>query len=125
MTVNVAVFPTNCSNTVNVYDRFTTVLRLYFALYAIDWIRTLFIFLALCCESPLILRLFDGSGCCQSCYSFACLIILHVYRFQPSGKYVSGDWMTSDQASTARQNLANAYSTWYSQPSGTIPPYSG
>ena len=56
-----------------------------------------------------MIKAFDGTGCGQCCYGLACLIILHVYRFQPSGKYASGDYMTGDQRKTMIQNYINAW----------------
>ena len=91
-------------NKVNVYDRFTVVLKLYFALSIIAAILLLMSMMALCCfrcknyVSGGFIALITGFctiGTC--CYSFACLIILHVYRYQASGKYASLDWMTGEQ----------------------------
>lgn len=91
----------------NVYQRFTTVLQLYFAFFVIQWVRVAVFFVALCAQSENIAKFTDCTGCCQCCYGIAILIILHVFRFQPSGKYVSGDYFTSTQLSNVIQAYHN------------------
>lgn len=93
-----------CTNTVDVWYRFTTVLQLYFAFFVTQWFRTILIFVALCLNKPkLLVWTFEGLGCLQCLYGIAILIILHVYRFEPSGKIVSGDFMTSEQHKQIRE----------------------
>lgn len=46
------------------------------------------------------------------CYSFACLIILHVYRYQASGKYASLDWMTTDQLNQLKASDPQGLTAW-------------
>ena len=79
---NMAVSPSNCSNFVNVYQRFTTVLQIFFVLYILQVFRMLVLYGALYKPSlsPLH-RLFDGFGAAKFCFSISCIIILHVYRF--------------------------------------------
>ena len=108
----------NC-DIVNVYDRFTVVLQLYFALSILAGVLLLLSILFLCCVKArdttgagLVLMI---SGCCSlgtCCYSFACLIILHVYRYQPSGKYASLDWMTSSQLDQLKLSDPTNESAW-------------
>ncbi len=92
---------------VNVYDRFTIVLQLYFAFSVLAACFLIFILLALCCirtncgKCISLLLGFGAIGIC--CYSLACLIILHVFRYQASGKYASLDWMTSSQLDQLKQ----------------------
>lgn len=57
----------------------------------------LLIFFALCTQSAGIVKLFEGLGCANCCYGLACLIILHVWRFQPAGRLVSMDYLTMDE----------------------------
>ncbi len=101
-TVNTLAMDDNCDK-VNVYDRFTIVLQLYFAFSIMGASFLILILLSLCCivknESRcahVIFQLLGKGAICTCCYSLACLIILHVYRYQASGKYASLDWMTSN-----------------------------
>ena len=52
----------------------------------------------------MLVKAFEGLGCLQCCYGIACLVVLHVYRFQPSGKIAAGDYMSTAQAQTLRDN---------------------
>ena len=84
------------------YGSFTTVLRLYFAFFVIQWVRMVVIFIGLCTKNQNLGRLFDGLGCSQCCYGLACLIILHVYRFQPASRIASNDYMDSSEHANVR-----------------------
>ena len=94
-------------------------LKLYFALSIIGAILQLMILIALCCirAKNLVSGGFIAlvSGCCMMgtcCYSFACLIILHVYRYQPSGKFASLDWMTSEQLNQLKASDPDGLNGW-------------
>ena len=102
-----------CTNTVNVYQRFTIILRCYFAFFIIQWARTVSFLITLKCRSEALTFYFtDCTGTCQCCFAISLLVVLHVFRFQSSGMYVSGDYMTYDQLNSA---LA-AYRSEGSQP---------
>lgn len=89
----------NCSldDRVNVYDRFTTILQLYFAFFIIQAFRMLLILICLCKHNNQALsKIFEVLGIINALYGFALFIILQVYRWEPSGRYASGDWMDAD-----------------------------
>ena len=60
---NIAFFNQPCSKTVNVFERFTIVLQLYFAFYVVQWFRMLLIYFAICFKSSKIASVFDTLGC--------------------------------------------------------------
>ena len=82
---------------VDVQKRFGDILRIYFALFVSNWaLYTVLIFAAIA-KSHKLARLVEGLSCCNCCLAIAALVILHVYRFQPSGKAASGDCLTDEQ----------------------------
>lgn len=94
-----------CEKTVDIYYQWTSILQLYFAFFVIQWFRMALVFFALCTQSVSIIKLFEGLGCAQCCYGLACLIILHLYRFQPAGRAAAMDYMTMDE----HKDLVKAY----------------
>ena len=60
--LDIAVFDQSCTNTVNVYQRFTNVLQIYFAFFIVQWFRVVLIYFSLCKPIAPVLRLFDCLG---------------------------------------------------------------
>jgi hypothetical protein len=56
------LYTPNCDK-VDVYARFTSVLRLYFAFYIIQWVRTALIIVAALYQSETLGKLYDSAGC--------------------------------------------------------------
>jgi hypothetical protein len=106
-----------CENFVDIYYQFTTILQLYFAFFVIQWVRMVIIFLALCTQNAGLVKIFEGLGCSQCCFGLACLIILHVFRFQPAGKLASMDFMTMDE----KKKFIEAYKELWDK-LGELPP---
>jgi len=73
----------------------------------VQWVRDTVLILACIIKSPKLARFFEFFGCFQCCLGIAALIILHVYRFKPSGKYCSSDYLDS----TGRSNFIDDYNT--------------
>ena len=97
--------PTNCTDTVDVYYRFTTILQLFFAFFITNWWRMLTLYFGLCTQSKWVVWQYEVLGLFNSLFGVACLVIVHIYRFQPSGKIASLDFMTHAQI----QTLVDAY----------------
>ena len=81
----------NDSNQVNVTKRFSDILTIFFALSVVEAFRSLMMLLAVVTGKSKIAKVYEFL-CCNSCLAFAALIILHVYRFQYSGKFCSYDY---------------------------------
>lgn len=98
-------FNPSCSHFVDVFGRFTHILQLYFAYFVIQWSRMIIVFFGLCATThkARIARVLDVTGTIMFFYGLSILIILNVYRFQPSGKYVSMDFLSIDEKKAALQ----------------------
>jgi hypothetical protein len=92
----VGIYDCSEDEVVDVKARFTTILQIYFAVFIINWVIYTAILLAGIFKSEKLARVVESIGCCNCCYGLAALIILHVYRFQPSGRYCSLDFLTTD-----------------------------
>ena len=86
----------NQDDYVDVQERFGNILRIYFALFVTYWATTTFILLGALANVPTIAKLAECLSCLTCCLGIAALVILHVYRFQPSGRSASGDCLTKD-----------------------------
>ncbi|CDW88557.1 UNKNOWN [Stylonychia lemnae] len=75
---------------INVHDRFSDILKIYFAVFIANSVRCILVLLAVLTNNKKLVML-DGICCFNDCLAFAALIIIHVYRFQYSGKWCSGD----------------------------------
>ncbi len=71
-------------------------MKMYFALYVVEFIRNLLVIIAALLRKPAIARVYELLFC-NDCFGFALLIILHVYRFQYSGKVCSLDNGVAEQ----------------------------
>ena len=80
---------------IHVNDRYQIILKIYFAYFITEQVRSFIMVIALLAKSPRLAQIYTF-GCLNDCLGLAALIILHVYRFQPSGKYCSGDYLMSD-----------------------------
>ena len=79
------------TNLVNVTQRFSDILTIFFACSVIEVFRSVLMLLAVLTSKSKIAKAYEYL-CCNSCLAFAALIILHVYRFQYSGKFCSYDY---------------------------------
>ena len=99
--------PTNNSDdNFDVNGRFNDILKIYFAFFITEVVRMVLIVIAVAAKSETLANIYSY-GCFNDCLGFAALIILHVYRFQPSGKYCSGDNFRYNGASES--DLDDAY----------------
>lgn len=98
----------NTDDQIDVQERFSIILKIYFAFFVTQWARDSILIIACIAKSPKIATAFVGVGCLNCCLGLAALIILHVFRFQNSGKICSGDWMSDDQ----KEAMINAYKTY-------------
>ena len=80
----------NDSNQVNVTKRFSDILTIFFALSIVEVFRSALMLLAVVTGKSKVAKAYEYL-CCNSCLAFAALIILHIYRFQYSGKFCSYD----------------------------------
>lgn len=101
-----AVFPASCDEYVDVVSRFTITLRLWFSLFLIQWVRMLLHLVSLCLSSSSDSRFkrsldwfLDFTTLPLFLYWLASMVVLHVYRFAPSGKYVSFDYFSRSEHS--------------------------
>jgi hypothetical protein len=85
----------NPSNYINVQDRFDIILKIYFAYFITEVVRSIIMLIAACAKSKALACIYTVLAP-NDCLGLAALIILHVYRFQDSGKYCSGDQSTLD-----------------------------
>jgi hypothetical protein len=99
----------NCEP-IDVFYRFNVIHKLYFAFFVTQWFRFTVIILGCIIKSTKIVRSMEGLGCLNCCFGFACLIILHVYRFQPSGKVCSRDYLDKDNFKTTVNAIIDAFS---------------
>jgi hypothetical protein len=60
-------------------------------------------------KSSKLVKSTEGPGCLNCCFGFACLIILHVWRFKPSGKICSWDYLNSDDKKAAIEAFVDVY----------------
>ena len=81
---------------VNVSLRFKRILKLWWAYAVTDFVRSVIALCAVAAQSKLaakILAIFYQVLVANDLLLIAIIIILHIYRFQESGKYCSGDFM--------------------------------
>ena len=71
-------------------NSFNVILKIYFALSVTEVVRLIILLIAVGAKSTKIARIYE-CFVFNDCLSFAALVILHVYRFQFSGKYCSLD----------------------------------
>ena len=90
----------NDKNTLNdlidVMERFEIILKIYFAVFVTETVRSGIMLLAIITKKVGLAKIYQFL-CLNDCLAFAALIILHVYRFQPSGKACSGDYLMEDK----------------------------
>lgn len=72
-------------------ERFTIILKIYFAVFITETVRSFFMIVAIISRKPAFAKIYQLLSL-NDCLAFAALIILHVYRFKPSGKLCSGDY---------------------------------
>lgn len=82
----------------DVHERFNVILKIYFAVFITEVVRSAFMLIAILTRKAGIAKIYQLLSL-NDCLAFAALIILHVYRFRPSGKYCSGDYLREDGAS--------------------------
>jgi hypothetical protein len=75
---------------IDVQGRFNQILKIYFAYFVTEVVRSFFMLLAIILRSRGLAMIYQFA-CMNDCLGLAALIILHVYRFQYSGKYCTGD----------------------------------
>ncbi len=80
---------------VDVTMRFTNILSIYFAIFIIGLVRGILLLLAALTRVGPLAMLYQCLGL-NDCLAFAALIIIHVFRFQPSGKFCSGDYFDKE-----------------------------
>jgi hypothetical protein len=80
---------------IDVQARFNIILKIYFAVYVTETFRSACMLLAILTKKVMLAKIYQ-MFCLNDCLAFAALIILHVYRFQASGKSCSGDYLMSD-----------------------------
>ena len=73
--------------------RFKNILSIYFAIFIIGLVRGILLLLAALTRVGPLAMLYQCLGL-NDCLAFAALIIIHVFRFQPSGKFCSGDYFS-------------------------------
>jgi len=85
---------------VSVHNRFGTVLKMWFTYAVVDFFRSMLALVAISMKSRGLAWLYQFF-IINDLYCIACVIILHVYRFEYSGKWCSGDFL-ADGATTER-----------------------
>ena len=66
---------------IDVSQRFSDILKIYFAVFVTETVRTALLLIAIIAKSSKLANVYSF-GCFNDCLAFAALIILHVYRFQ-------------------------------------------
>jgi hypothetical protein len=79
-------------NIINVHDRFRTVLKMWFTFAVVDFFRSMLALVAISMNSKWLGYLYQFF-IINDFYCIACVIILHQYRFEYSGKICSGDFL--------------------------------
>jgi hypothetical protein len=116
---HMAKFPTSCDEYVNVVSRFTQTLRCWFAYFVIQWVRMLLYLVTLCLSDSQVAGgsrfkrglnwLLDFSTVPLFLYWIAILVMLHVYRFAPSGKFASFDYFSHSEHSELHDRYFDAW----------------
>lgn len=111
---HIGVFPTDCNDFVDPVSRFTQTLRLWFAYFLIQWVRMFVYLIALIMPSESRFKralnfLLDASALPLFLYWMAILVVVHVYRFAPSGKFVSLDFFSHQEHADIRKQY---FDTW-------------
>lgn len=87
---------------IKVHERFDIILKIYFAVFVTEVVRSVIMLMAVVLKSTKLAQLYQ-LGCLNDCLALAALVILHVYRFQPSGKACTGDYLREDHDATEDQ----------------------
>jgi len=95
-------FVTGPAGLVSVHNRFNTVLKMWFTFAVVDFFRSLLALFAISLRSKPLAWLYQVF-IVNDLYCIACVIILHVFRFEYSGKWCSGDFLT-EGATDARKD---------------------
>jgi len=85
---------------VSVHNRFRTVLKMWFTFGVVDFFRSMLALVAISKNSKWLGYLYQILVV-NDLYCFACVVILHDFRFEYSGKWCSGDFL-SDGVTSAR-----------------------
>lgn len=99
----------------DVVSRFSQTLRMWFAYFVIQWVRTLLHLVFLCFSSTDsrfkkgLAWVLDFTVVPLFLYWIAIMVVLHVYRFAPSGKYVSFDYFTRSEHSDLFERYFDAW----------------
>ena len=83
---------------IQVHERFDIILKIYFTVFVVETFRSILMLVALITKRVLLAKIYQYLAL-NDCLAFAALIILHVYRFQPSGKACSGDYSRENGSS--------------------------
>jgi hypothetical protein len=81
---------------VNVSDRYNIILKIFFACFITEFARSLVVLIAIISKSAGVARLYEICAL-NECLYFAAVIILHVFRFQYSGRLCSYDQAFIDE----------------------------
>ena len=78
------------NNWIDVSARYNIILKIYFAYFITECVRCVIILIAACLKSQPLAAVYQFLSP-NDCLGLAALIILHIYRFQYSGKQCSVD----------------------------------